>query len=188
MPLISILLGVRSPVLSLRDPNPATVIALGHPSVFAPGASPQYSRRLQVEGWPTSPSENLTKKKNVGLPTRESHLETKIQLAPGDRPNLLGERLRVTRVPSSPALPLGVLQRLHTPPNHPARQLPPPSLLRLPQIAPSRFPRLPSCFPVATQTRPPSRRGDSCGPGAPWVARAWEAQCPGLCRPRRGAA
>lgn len=185
MPLISILLGVRSPVLSLRDPNPATVIALCVRSrCFTAVHQETPGGRLAHKSF-RKPYKK--KKKNVGLPTRDSHLETKIQLAPGDRPNLLGERLRVTRVPSSPALPLGVLQRLHTPP-HPARQLPPPSLLRLPQIAPSRFPRLPSCFPVATQTRPPSRRGDSCGPGAPWVARAWEAQCPGLCRPRRGAA
>lgn len=101
--------------MSPRDPKPATVFALGHPSVFLPGASPRHTRRFQVEGWPKK-SFRKPYQKIVALPTKASHLETNIQLAPGGRRYLLGERLRVIHVPSSPALPLGALQPQCTPP------------------------------------------------------------------------
>lgn len=174
--------GARSQVAILRDPNPA--------NNHCPWASLSVPSRCLTAARPEIPGGRLAQKsfrkahKNVDLPTRASHPDTDIQLPPGVAFTCW---VRASRSPASPPPqrphPLGALQPQCTP-----LSLPPPSLLRLPQIAPSRFPRLPSCFPVATQTRLPSRRGDSCGPGAPWVARACEAQRPGICRPRRGAA
>lgn len=88
-----------------------------------------------------------------------------------------------SRAPSSPGPPTpGSVAAVH-----PRR--PPPSLLRLPELAatPCRFPRLPSCFRVATQTPTPApAAGIPAGRGRlGWRAGRKPARPGG--RPRRGA-